>query len=49
MARMEDQLRALESRKQPQLQESSNLTLPPKAPIGVSKAPMPLGGSSSRH
>ena len=49
MARMEDRLRALESRKRPRLQESSNLTLPPKAPTGVSKAPMPLGGSSSRH
>jgi len=40
MARMEDQLRALESRKQPRSQESSNLTLPPKALL-------PPKGSSS--
>src|SRR6202035_305716 len=42
MARMEDQLRALESRKRPRSQESSDLTLPPEAPL-------PPEGSSSHH
>src|SRR6202035_5227819 len=42
MARMEDRLRALESRKRPRSQESSDLTLPPEAPL-------PPEGSSSHH
>ena len=42
MARMEDRLRALESRKRPRSQESSDLTLPPEAPL-------PPEGSSSRN
>jgi len=42
MARMEDRLRALESRKRPRSQESSDLTLPPEAPL-------PPGSSSSHH
>ena len=42
MAKMEDRLRALETRKRPRSQESSNLTLP-------AEAPLPAGGPSSRH
>ena len=53
MARMEDRLKALESRKRPRSQESSDLTLPPEDPTAttrISKAPLPSGGSSShRH
>ena len=52
MARMEDRLRALESRKRPRSQESSNLTLPPEnaaATTRISEALLPLGGSSSHH
>jgi hypothetical protein len=51
MARLEDRLRALESRKRPILQDSSELTLPPEdptAPTRPSEAPLPSGGSSSR-
>jgi hypothetical protein len=50
MAKMEDRLRTLETRKRPRSQESSNLTLPPEgptAPTGPPKAPVPSGGSSS--
>ena len=49
MARMEDRLKALESRKRPRSQESSDLTLPPEATTRVSEAPLPSRGSSSRH
>ena len=49
MARMEDRLKALESRKRPRSQESSDLTLPPEAATRVSEAPLPLGGSSSHR
>ena len=52
MARLEDRLRALESRKRPRSQESSNLTLPPEGPTvstGLVEAPLPSRGSSSRH
>jgi Zinc knuckle len=52
MARLEDRLRALESRKQPRSQESSELTLPPEDPAAStrrSEAPLPSGGSSSRQ
>jgi hypothetical protein len=50
MAKMEDQLRALENRKRLRLQDSSNLTLPPENPIAptrLAKAPLPSRGSSS--
>ena len=52
MARMEDRLKALESRKRPRSQESSDLTLPPEDPTAttrISEAPLPSGGSSSRR
>jgi hypothetical protein len=49
MARMEDRLRALESRKRPRSQESSDLTLLPEVPTRVSEAPLPSGGSSRHH
>jgi hypothetical protein len=52
MARMEDRLRALESRKRPRSQESSDLTLPPEAPLppeGSSSQRQTHGGSSSHH
>ena len=52
MARMEDRLRALESRKRPRSQESSDLTLPPEAPLppeGSSSQRQSHGGSSSHH
>jgi hypothetical protein len=42
MAKMEDRLRALETRKRPRSQESSDLTLP-------AEAPLPARGPSSRH
>jgi hypothetical protein len=54
MAKMEDRLRALETRKRPRSQKSFNLTLPAKAPLlarGPSSrhytAPLPSRGSSS--
>ena len=52
MARMEDRLKALESRKRPRSQESSDLTLPPEAPLppeGSSSQRQTHGGSSSHH
>ena len=49
MARMEDRLRALENRKRPRSQESSDLTLPPEAPTRLTEAPLPSGGSSSHQ
>jgi hypothetical protein len=52
MARMEDRLRALESRKRPRSQESSDLTLPPEnaaATTRISEALLPSGGSSSHR
>jgi hypothetical protein len=59
MAQMEDRLKALENRKRPRSQESSDLTLPPEdstAPAGLSEtptrpaeAPLPSRGSSSHH
>ena len=52
MARMEDRLRALESRKRPRSHESSDLTLPPEDPTAttrISEAPLPSGGSSSHR
>ena len=52
MAQMEDRLRALENRKRPRLQESSDLTVPPKNPTASTrptKAPLLSRGSSSRH
>jgi hypothetical protein len=49
MAQMEDRLRALESRKRPRSQESSDLALHPEAPTRVSEAPLPSGGSSSHR
>jgi hypothetical protein len=52
MAKMEDRLRALESRKRPRSQESSDLTLPPEnptAPTRLTEAPLPSGGSSSHR
>ena len=52
MARMEDRLNALESRKRLRSQESSDLTLPPKDPTAttrISEAPLPSGGSSSHR
>jgi hypothetical protein len=50
MARLEDRLKALESRKRPRSQEFSKLTLPfgdPIAPTGLSEALVPSGGPSS--
>jgi hypothetical protein len=53
MARMEDRLRALESRKRPRSQESSELPEDPTAPTGLSEAPLPprnsRGSSSHRY
>ena len=52
IARMEDRLRALESRKRLRSQESSELTLPPKdstAPTRLPKAPLLSRGSSSYY
>ena len=49
MARMEDRLRALENRKRPRSQESSDLTLPPEAPTRLAEAPLPSGGSFSHR
>jgi hypothetical protein len=52
MARLEDRLRALESRKRPRSQESSDLTLPPEGPMastGLVEAPRPSEGSSSHQ
>ena len=52
MAKLEDRLRALESRKRPRSQESSDLTLPPEdptAPTRPAEAPLPSGGSSSHR
>ena len=52
MARLEDRLRALESRKRPRSQESSNLTLPPEDPTTSTRhaeAPLPSRGSSSHR
>jgi hypothetical protein len=52
MARMEDRLRALESRKRPRSQESPGLSEDPIAPTGLSEAPLPprnSRGSSSHH
>jgi len=51
MARMEDRLRALENRKRPRSQESSDLTLPPEDPTAPSSqrqtALLPSGSPSS--
>jgi hypothetical protein len=55
MAQMEDRLKALESRKRPRSQETSELTLPPEdptAPTRLSEAPLLPGssrGSPSHH
>jgi hypothetical protein len=51
MARLEDRLRALESRKRPRSQESSDLTLPPEDPTThrLVEAPLPSGGPSSQR
>jgi hypothetical protein len=51
MARLEDRLRALENRKRPRSQESSELTLHPEVPTRLSEAPLPPGSSrgSSSH
>jgi hypothetical protein len=56
MAKMEDRLRALETRKRPRSQESSDLTLPAEAPPPAGgpssrrhEAPLPSGGSSSHR
>ena len=52
MAQMEDRLRALENRKRPRSQESSNLTLPPEDPTAhtrLAEAPLPSGGPSSQR
>jgi hypothetical protein len=52
MARLEDRLRALENRKRPRSQESSDLTLPPEDPTAHNRlieAPLPSRGSSSHH
>src|SRR5450432_620058 len=49
---MEDRLRALESRKRPRSQESSDLTLPPETPLppeGSSSQRQTHGGYSSHH
>jgi hypothetical protein len=52
MAKMEDQLRALENRKRPRSHESSDLTLPPEDPTartGLAEAPLLSRGSSSQQ
>ena len=52
IARMEDRLRALENRKRPKSQESSDLTLPPEDPTAhtrLAEAPLPSGGPSSQR
>jgi hypothetical protein len=52
MAKMEDRLKALENRKRPRSQESSDLTLPPEAPMpsrGSSSHQQTHRGSSSHH